>query len=286
MMKHKFLVTILTHQRPDTVSTYRNLKRLGYTGPILLILDNEDPTLDEYRKHYRDDEIYVFDKAKEDEITDNCDNFLHRKTALYARNAAFRIVKELGYRYFVQFDDDYHHWQYRMGPNFTYNPRLIHNMDAVFDAYLDFYISSGADAITMALGGDFIGGSENQYIKGAWRVYRKCMASWFCDTEKPLKFAGHMNDDYSQYIVEGRRGKLFMQSYMTSVETVPTQSMSGDMTEAYKEAGTYVKTMYTVIQAPSCVRIGRMGRTNMRIHHSTLWNNCAVKIIQEKWKKQ
>ena len=283
-MKHKFIVTILTHRRPDSVITYSHLRKFGYTGPILLIVDNEDPTIDEYRKYYNENEIYVFDKAKEDEITDNCDNLKHRKTALYARNAAFRIVKELGFRYFVQFDDDYKHWLYRIGPNYTYKPRLIQSMDAIFDIYLDFFIESKANSIAMALGGDFIGGSENEITK-TWAIQRKCMASWFCDTEKPLQFSGHMNDDCSQYTVGGRRGKLYIQSYMTSVETLPTQSATGGMTEAYKNNGTYVKTMYTVIQAPSCTKIRRMGRTNMRIHHEIQWNNCATKIIREKWKK-
>ena len=40
---HKeFAAFILTHGRPDNVLTYDSLKKAGYTGRIVLIIDNED----------------------------------------------------------------------------------------------------------------------------------------------------------------------------------------------------------------------------------------------------
>lgn len=285
MMKHKFLATILTHRRPDTVLTYNTLRRCGYTGKILLILDNEDPTLDEYKALYAPDEIYVFDKAEADRTTDNCDNKKHRKTALYARNAVFDIAQKLGFRYFIQLDDDYTVFRYRMLKDARYGSASIKNLDNVFDLLLDFYAMSKAHSIAMTLGGDHIGGDKNTWIKDAWRVKRKCMASWICDTKNPLKFAGHMNDDCSRYTVGGRRGELYMQFYNLMVNTVQTQSTEGGMTDVYKDIGTYVKTMYTVIQAPSCTNLRIIGHTNPRIHHQINWPACAVKIIREEFKK-
>lgn len=50
--------------------------------------------------------------------------------------------------------------------------------------------------------------------------------------------------------------------------------------------GTYLKSFYSVMWAPSCVKIGAMGDTHKRIHHSITWDKCAPKILSEKWKKQ
>ena len=292
-MRHKFLVTILTHQRPENVLTYKALRKFGYTGKILLLIDNEDPTIDEYRKIYKDEEIHVFDKEAEDRITDNCDNLPHRKTALYARNASFQIVKDLGYRYFIQLDDDYREFRHSIAPGSMFKKKAVKDLDAVFDAYLDFYIASNAKSITMALGGDYVGGQDCQGIRNGWHK-RKCMNSWFCDTEKPLRFTGHMNDDCSQYVVNGRRGDFYLQCFFTKITMAPSQSMGGGMTGLYKDSGTYMKTMYTIIQAPSCVRISAIGSRGMgnsmddnsvRIHHKVKWNNACVKIVREKWKK-
>ncbi|MEB3209564.1 MAG: hypothetical protein VKK63_11715, partial [Synechococcus sp.] len=78
-MKNKdFIAFILTHGRPDKVVTYKSLKRHGYTGPICVLIDNEDKTIEEHRKLYGD-QVYVFDKKAMAEETDAGDNFSHRK---------------------------------------------------------------------------------------------------------------------------------------------------------------------------------------------------------------
>ena len=69
-----FVAFILTHRRPERVLTYRALRRAGYTGPILLVIDSEDPTAPEYAARYGD-EVVVFDLAAARAITDAGDNF-------------------------------------------------------------------------------------------------------------------------------------------------------------------------------------------------------------------
>lgn len=284
-MKNKLLAMILTHGRPDRVLTYDSLKRHGWTGDIVIVIDNEDKAADEYKAKFGD-AVYVFDKAKEAETTDACDNFPHRKAIVYARNAAFRIAKELGYRFFIQLDDDYTRFSYRFGADYEYGKeRAIKSLQEIFQSMLNFMVESGADSVAMAQGGDFIGGSEGSYIKEKLRIKRKCMNTWICDTQKPLRFCGHLNEDASCYIVEGLRGKLFMTLYNISISQVPTQKAAGGMSDSYNAAGTYVKTFYSIIQAPSCVRIRMIGNTNPRIHHEVQWNNACPKIIREEWSK-
>ena len=46
----KFCAFILSHGRPDKVYTYKALQASGYTGDIIILCDNEDKTIHQYRK--------------------------------------------------------------------------------------------------------------------------------------------------------------------------------------------------------------------------------------------
>jgi hypothetical protein len=61
----------------------------------------------------------------------------------------------------------------------------------------------------------------------------------------------------------------------------PTQKQQGGLTEMYLKYGTYVKSFYSVICAPSCMSVKMMGSTNPRLHHSTDWDKCVPKILRE-----
>lgn len=95
-----------------------------------------------------------------------------------------------------------------------------------------------------------------------------------------------MNDDVNTYLLEGSRGKLFMTIADISVRQTVTQKNNGGLTEMYQENGTYVKSFFSVITNPSCVKIGEMGQFHKRIHHSVKWENAVPNIISEKYKKQ
>ena len=65
-----------------------------------------------------------------------------------------------------------------------------------------------------------------------------------------------------------------------------TQSLSGGMTDAYKESGTYVKSFYSVLSMPSAVKIFMMYSKYNRIHSRVEWDKCVPKIIHERWRKE
>lgn len=46
------------------------------------------------------------------------------------------------------------------------------------------------------------------------------------------------------------------------------------------------KSFYSVMYSPSCVKISLMGASHKRIHHQVTWNNAAVKILHEKYRKK
>ena len=71
-----------------------------------------------------------------------------------------------------------------------------------------------------------------------------------------------------------------------SVVQKMTQQNPGGLTDIYLDNGTYVKSFYSVIHEPSCVKVALMGSNNKRIHHKINWDKCCPKILNEKWKKE
>jgi hypothetical protein len=71
-----------------------------------------------------------------------------------------------------------------------------------------------------------------------------------------------------------------------------TQSNAGGMTNLYIDNGTYVKTFYSIMYAPSCVKVSELSSPqngnagHSRIHHKVNWNAAAPLILSEKFKKE
>lgn len=281
-MNNSFVALILTHGRPDKVITYSALRKHGYTGSIIIVVDNEDATLEEYKKKFPD--VYVFDKKAVAAQIDEGDNFQDRRAIIYARNVAFQIARERGYRYFIELDDDYQEFSYTYTREGELKQRGIRTLDKVFDTLIDFKNNVGALTVAMAQRGDFMGGKENNIVQG--EIFkRKAMNSFICDTEQPFRFFGKINEDVNTYVVLGSRGLLFLQVPHVALNQVSTQQSSGGMTDIYLDSGTYVKSFYTVMYAPACTCIRMMGTKHRRLHHSINWNNAVPKIIPEQFKK-
>lgn len=279
-----FVAFILTNGRPDNVATYEALRKYGYTGRIVLLVDDLDKTRERYVEKYGD-EVIVFDKRAIAKTFDSGDNFNDMRAIIYARNAVFEVAKALGVTYFVQLDDDYFNFQYRFNEQLDYAPKLLWNLDAVFAAMLTFYIRSGADAIAMSQGGDFIGGEASQAAKTV-RLKRKCMNSFFCSTERPFKFVGRVNEDVNAYTRLASTGMLFFTTNQVNLNQLQTQSNPGGMTELYLDSGTYLKSFYSVIYQPSSVKIGVLrDRSSSRLHHKVSWAKTTPMILRESHKK-
>lgn len=280
-----FAVFILSHGRPDNVITYKSLRNQGYTGKIYIIVDDEDKTLNEYRKKYKD-EVIVFSKNDYDGKFDLMDNFKNNKVIVYARNACYDIARKLKLEYFFEYEDDYTQFQYRYVDDDALRGKQIKNLDAVLNLMINCLDETKATTIAFAQGGDFIGGAgsfNNNTFK------RKAMNSFVFkvndDSSNDTIFIGRMNDDVNTYLTQGKIGKLFFQITKISLVQLATQSNSGGNTEAYKTFGTYVKSFYSVIAAPNCCKIDLMGRTDKRIHHRINWKNAVPKILDEKFRK-
>lgn len=278
----KLATFILTHGRPDNVVTLKTLQRSGYTGDVFLLIDNEDERGDEYRVRFPGVKVIEFDKAHEATLFDTADNRSDRRTIVFARNASQRIARELGYDYLLQLDDDYTSFLYRYREGAIIHSKQIRQMDAVLNAMVKFLDESGAATVAMSQGGDHMGGVGGNIGQG---LRRKAMNSFVINLRKPIGFFGRLNEDVNAYVVDGGRGRLFFTIMALQLNQLQTQRNAGGMSDVYLASGTYVKSFYTVMVAPSCVAISTMGRTDRRFHHSIRWNNAVPKIISDRYRK-
>lgn len=263
--------------------TLASLNRAGYTGPLYIVIDNEDKTADRYFELYGD-KVIVFDKAQIAETFDEGDNTGDRRSVVYARNACFEIAKELGLTYFMQLDDDYVNFNYRTNADLQYQFGYIRNLDQILEYLVAYYASIPALSIAIAQGGDYIGGKENPIDK-SMGGRRKCMNTFICSTERPFKFIGRINEDVNTYTRLQNLGNLFLTFPLVATQQNNTQSSSGGMTELYLDSGTYIKSFYTVMFQPSSVKIALMHTEHERLHHLVQWSKTVPMIIREGHKK-
>ena len=280
-------VYILTHGRPDFCfkNTYSSLVRHGFTGQVVYVVDDEDETIEEYKKLPGQVELFSKRNLMKEK---NFDTFLPHtdelyKAVLYARYASFEIAKRRGDRYFCVMDDDYKWFEVKMhiGQK-TLNLYYPSNIDRLMNLTFDLLKSTNASVVAWSQNGDLLS-SRMTYAN-----LRKAMNVFFFDTEKAYDFFGAFNEDVNSYVSSGRSGKLILTVPFILAKQHFTQSVSGGMSDFYEKFGTYVKSFFSVIASPSSVIINRIGETEdtYRIHHNVKWENCAPRILSPDWEQR
>lgn len=281
-----FAVLILTHGRPDRVWTHATLRKHGYTGRIVLVIDDMDKTGEQYRAAFGDD-VVMFDKRAAAGITDAMDNLGNMKAVVYARNVTWDIARNLGLTHFLVLDDDYNRFGYVFGPSFRYLDKgpITKRLDRLFNLTLDYLDETSITCLAWAQGGDFIGGGENSLLSDGLKPHRKLMNTFFCRTDRRFDFSGTINEDTTAYVMHGAKGVLFLTYLGLRVWQHETQTNAGGLTDIYLQLGTYVKSFYTVMAAPSCCVVRQMGTTHPRLHHGVSWRHAVPKVVSEALRK-
>lgn len=287
-MRDDFGTFILTHGRPNEVSiTMKALAKARYTGKWWLVLDDGDPTIEEYRARWGDHRVLTFHKDDTaQDLADNGGSHRSRGVIVYARNAVERLAQQLNLRYYLQLDDDYTYFAHRHVPPGTSKLSYAYatDLDAVLEAYVDLLEETGALTVAFAQGGDFLGG-----LAGAsWQqvVKRKAMNTFISRVGRPIGFVGRLNEDVNTYVWRGSQGELFFTTTRFAIDQTQTQKASGGMSGAYADTGTYVKSFYTLLFCPSAVKLTTMGHTARRVHHQVRWNNAVPKIVSGSYRKE
>lgn len=275
----KFAVVILTHKRPYNVRTVAALKQSGYTGDIFLILDDEDPTIEQYKEIYGDN-VILFKRSEAARNVEPGDNFGGLRGLIYARNSVFGIAAKLHLDHFVCLDDDYTSFNWRFDSKGNYKFGNITNLDAIFQVMAKFLDKTSCKSLAIGQGGDFIGGELGGFSKNI-TLKRKCMNFFLCKTDRPFKFFGRMNEDVNCYLRNGNIGELYFTLNQLSLQQLPTQTLAGGVTDLYKQLGTYVKSFYSVMYCPSMVKVAMLNTSEARVHHKINWRLAVPRILPE-----
>ena len=283
-MRDDFAVFILSHGRPDGVHvTIDSLARARYSGRWYIVLDTDDETAPQYVERWGAERILTFDKDEIAKTFDLADNGGSRGVIVYARNVVDQLAAGLGLRYYQQLDDDYSRIGHRMDEDGSLRNVFTRHYDDVLEAFLEFLEVSGALTVAFAQGGDLLGGIWGWYRRP---MLRKAMNTFIARVGRPIGFVGRLNEDVSTYVWRGGQGELFLTVTEFAIGQAMTQQQAGGMTGAYLDSGTYRKSFYTVMFAPSCVKVSAMGSQTYRIHHLINWNHAVPKIVPGSWHKQ
>lgn len=289
-MRNDFCIFILSHGRADRVHTIKSLESSNNRYPVYIIIDDEDNSASEYYKRFGDS-VIKFCKEQQAKVLDTPDTSKDKRTIVYARNACFDIAERLGYKYFLELDDDYTGFYFRYPQNRKLISQEVKCFSDVCDAFIDFLECSKCKTVCFAQAGDYIGGLKAK-TGGAYRkkILRKSMNSFFCKTENRINFLGRINEDVNTYSSRGSVGELFFTITDIMLNQKQTQKNYGGMTDIYCDMGTYLKSFYTVVFAPDKCVVEPMsnggGNTYNRIHHRIDWGKCTPMIISDKWKKR
>lgn len=273
-------IFILTYGRAREQTTLRALNKYGITKHIYLIVSDDDPQLKLYQDAYGNI-LKIFNRNDVQE--DMMDNKLHKSGVVSARNYCFSLAKKLRVKYFIMLDDDYNIFSFRWVDGSSLRQTKIKNIKPMFIASLRLLENTQLECFCWAQGGDFIGGAGSGTVKSEFK--RKAMNIYFWKVDSNIRFPGRINEDTNMYVHYGKVGKLILTNSFMMINQPKTQETEHGMTDLYKNNGTYMKSMYSVIEEPAIVSLIAMGDKHLRIHHKVDWNACAPKIINEKYKK-
>lgn len=280
--------------------TWKLLNSINSTAKRYVVCSDDDPTIDEYRKLFGKDTVVVFSKEEAERTTgmDLMDCYYgehnNKKGTVWARNIQYKLARQLGYRWFMMFDDDYITYHIK---NVFKDKRGWEYLDSRCDFFDDTYdkfclkmfdvLNSTPWLYTVASpqAADYTGGVTSQFVKNEYKF--KAMNVFWFDCEKEMRFYGRLNDDVSSYVLNGSRGELSLTMFGPEIRQLPTQQTAGGMTDIYKYFGTYMKSLYSSMIFPSGVYLNIYGghHYTMRIHHMISWKHTIPKIIDEKFCK-
>lgn len=235
MRNKNFAIMICTHGRPDKQYTLEALRKAGYTGNVILIVDDEDDTVDKLCSNYEDYNTSVCIFPKQCYI-DNVDYGpkLFRKVILYGKCACENLAKKLQLDTFVISDDDTKQFRYRFIEDGKLRALPItKNFDEVADTFVDYLINADLTALSF--------GFTSSYLKGT-SVFdpvttcnnRVAYNFVFRNSKHKVDWRGSYGEDLITACTSSIVGNVWMNMPVIHNDMVVQGKSDGGMTELYK----------------------------------------------------
>ena len=279
-MKNKFAVFILTHGRPHNQVTLETLRRLGYTGKVYLVVDNQDETLTEYANIYED--VICFNKEIFINDTETGLSLPEPKFAVFARNAIEDIALYDGYDAFMMLDDDITNIRVRFPDgNRLKSYSLKSCFNEVIDLCVEYVINQQIACMGLGFCNLYIGGIEN-FEKENPRQ-RLCAEAFIRNTKYTVKWRLNMVEDLITSIDGAVNNQVWFQFLPLQVDIRMSEGVvDGGNSDVYRKLGKFKVNFMPIIAYPSS-NIMRYGK-DWAV--TTTPDTCVPKIISSSYRKE
>ena len=285
-------IFILSHNRASSCPTLSLLQKLNYTGVIKIVVDNEDPQLEEYRDKYSD-KLLVFNKNSILSIVDTafCKEEVIKASDIYARTFIDLYARTYNLGNYMVMDDDIRNLKFRV-PNGNSLPTYpIGDFNKLLASLCRFMKNKDIYALSFAHQGTFMGGIKSFNEE---RIMNKRVASnvWLLNSNRPFTWQTIFYVDYNSCLLNGQKGKLVFTIPFISTEmekqggqvSNSKQLKDNGMGEAYQKTTQLQRCLYSTIVSPSsCTvrEVKREGNWWVRLNTDTQF----PKIISSKFKR-
>lgn len=252
----KSAIYICTHGRPSKQITHRMLRKAGYTGEIVLVIDNEDEHGKGYLEFVKGEDntrIHVFDKRKIIDSTNTTNYPPNRKTILYAKNACEQFAKEDNCDCFVICDDDIPGFRYRYVEGKSCKSLTISdNMDQIIDSHYKFLIESNVAATSFGIAQFYFTGANcfNNDNMQKWRIPYTFV---FRNIQHSIDWVSDYGEDITTSIEQSRHGQFQCAMPFVQMNLSPMGVGDGGMVELHKD--TFRLAEYGHVWHPDCEQI-------------------------------
>jgi hypothetical protein len=250
-----FAIFICSHGRPN-VLTVDALRGSGYTGGIVIVVDDEDDTVPQYYENYQGkDSIYIRQFCKQDYIdrvdtgSQKCN--AKRATILYAKCFCEDLAREHGLDAFGIADDDFTGFRFRYLESDKMKSQLVHfSLDNVFNLYSKFIIENNMCMTSLATNQMFMGGMPKI------EDYRIPFSFVIRNVSIPFEWQSDIFEDIISETLKSKVGYFMMQMPFVQLNLLPLYAgASGGMTEVYQSEN-FIGKLFPIIQhLPSCTKI-------------------------------
>ena len=278
--KRKFAIFILTHGRPHNQLTLETLRRLGYTGKIYLVVDDQDETFSEYMETYKDVAWFnkdVFIGRTETGLSSPEPNF-----AVFARNAIENIALCNGYDAFMMLDDDITNIRVRVPDNGvlkSYSPKGC--LDEIIDLCVEYVITKKVACMGLGFCNLYIGGVDN-FEKENPRQ-RLCAEAFIRNTDYEVKWRLNMVEDLITSVDGAIKNQVWFQFLPLQVDIRMSEGVvDGGNSDVYRKLGKFKVNFMPIIAYPSS-NIMRYGK-DWAV--TTTPESCVPKIISSSYRKE
>ncbi len=279
----KYAVFILSHKRADRVETYESLRESGYTGDIILVIDDEDDQQFTYYQRFNKD-LVVFNKQRYIDTSDAVYPVEKRSSALYARNFIESVAKNRGYDGFIMIDDDMQSFRYRwVEADSVKSLRVGQFLDKVFEYYIQYMKDAGIATTSFPFSMFYTSGVKD--LEQRISNFRHTYGVHIRNTDFPVEWKSVINQDTITELLTMQIGYIWWSIPFVVVDSLPMNRLSGGLKSVYDSISDFDKAFLAVITNPSGCKVAYSESTRSSMYIKENRQATYPMIISGRYKK-